>query len=369
MILHSNHIKWYGRNLTSKGITYSGYSASGFEFCFTGKKAEMDIVSDSSDWNNDNKAVLGVYVTELETPAQYKGASFWENFNHSLTKKIVIKENTQHDVLFESAEEKTVVIKVLRLSEVHYAYTGLASLSIDGVQIPAEEEAVTQQESLKIEFIGDSITCGYGIEGKWEQDTFTTEKERADLSYAFYTAKKLGAEFSYVSWSGIGLISNYIDPSVNLPSNEMPMTLLWPYTDRTLSLRLKEKVEVWDEKKFSPDIVVINLGTNDTSYVRGIEERRSAFVGKYRELLESVHRRSPDAKICCCLGIMGQELCDSVKEAADWFKKDFPETCIKYVKFPVQEEADGIGTDWHPSEATHIKAAGILSEALLDWTK
>ena len=82
----------------------------------------------------------------------------------------------------------------------------------------------------------------------------------------------------------------------------------WPYTDKSLSLRLGLEPEIWDGSKYIPDIVVIHLGTNDISWVRGIEERRLNFVAQYRQLIEAVHRRSPNAKILCMLGVMGQEM-------------------------------------------------------------
>ena len=83
-----------------------------------------------------------------------------------------------------------------------------------------------------------------------------------------------------------------------------------------------------------------------------------------RHLIEAVHRRSPKAKICCCLGIMGEALNDSVKEAVELFKKDFPTVTAKAVLFTQQLESDGIGADWHPSALTHKKTAALLAAAL-----
>ena len=106
---------------------------------------------------------------------------------------------------------------------------------------------VETTEGLKLEFIGDSITCGYGIEGIWEIDTFTTQQERPDKAYAFRTAKALGAQVQLCSWSGIGITSGYVDPeTVNLPDTNWLMQSVWPYTDKSLSLRLGIEPEVWD---------------------------------------------------------------------------------------------------------------------------
>lgn len=359
-----NSLKWYGRTLDNDKIRYFDYSASGFEFCFTGTKALASFVSDPQNWDDTTKGVIGIFTKELNSPDEYTGSSYWEHFSDTEPEKIFLTDTLNTVTLFQNSQPKTVVIKVIKISEAAFGYAGLKSLEIEGTMHQAEKE----NNNPKIEFIGDSITCGYGIEGVWEKDTFTTKQERADLSYAFQTAKILNADFHCCSWSGIGIISNYVDPAtVNLPDTHWLMPAVWPYTDKSLSLRLGIEPEVWDEAKFSPDIVVIHLGTNDTSWVRGIEERRLAYVSGLRQLIEAVHRRSPKAKICCCLGIMGQELCDSVEEAASLFTKDFPAVAIKTVKFPVQNEADGIAADWHPSATTHKKAAELLAQALKNW--
>lgn len=364
MKLTINDLSWYGRFLDKDDIRYFDYSASGFEFCFRGTKAECTIISDSEKWNETNKGVLGIFIKEI-TNQNYSNISYWENLSDELSKKAVLTENENHITLFESESEKTVVIKVIKLSEAAFGYAGLKNLEIDGELIKPVSVNSTQP---KIEFIGDSITCGYGIEGIYLKDGFSTTQERADKAYAFLTAKKLNAAFNCVSWSGIGIISNYVDPeTVNLPDTHWLMPALWPYTDKSLSLRLGLEPEVWDEKKFSPDIVVINIGTNDASFVREVEERRLSYVSSYRQLIEAVHRRSPEARIVCCLGVMGQLLCKSVEEAVSLFSKDFPNVKIKAITFPVQDEKDGIGADWHPTAKSHEKVALQLSEEIKNW--
>ena len=362
-------LKWYGRNFEHESVRYFNYSLSGFEFCMTGKKAVATILSDPNKQKKTERGFIGVYVTEIKNAAGYKGCSFWENFPDEGLEPVRIELTQQENecVLFESPVEKTVVIKVLKLSECAFGMAGLKKLDLKGVlREPQQPQSAQKTQQLpKIEFIGDSITCGYGIEGIWGKDTFCTKQERPDKAYAFLTARALGAEFQLCSWSGIGITSNYVDPAtIFLPETRWLMPACWPYTDKSGQLRLKTEPEVWDASKFPPDIVVINLGTNDISWVRGKEERRLDYVAGLRQLIEAVHRRSPDAKICCCLGIMGQELCDSVKEACKLFSRDFPNVVIKTLKFDLQKESDGIGADWHPSPTTHKKAAKKLTAAL-----
>ena len=355
--IEKENLIWCGRYLDHNGIRYFDYSASGFCFVMRGKRSETVILSDPDSWDEANKGVLGIFVTEGSDTSI---AAIPEE----PTARITLSKRENHIVLFDSPVEKTVTVRVMKFSEAAFGYAGLKSLELEGDLLSSTESPATASQ-LKLEFIGDSITCGYGIEGVWEKDTFTTQQERPDKAYAFLTAKVLGAQVQLCSWSGIGLISNYVDPeTIMLPDTHWLMQANWPYTDKSLSLRLGIEPEVWDGAGYEPDIVVIHLGTNDISWVRGMEERRLEYTAQLRQLIEAVHRRSPRAKICCCLGIMGEQLNASVEEAVNLFKKDFPNVAAKAVLFTQQLEEDGIAADWHPSAVTHKKAAELLAEAL-----
>ena len=352
MKLTFDKLNWSGRYLDHDGIRYFDYSASGFCFVMKGKKAEATFVTDADKWVEENKAVLGVFITEGDDTSI--GAIPDEpDF------RVTLREHETRCTLFESPVEKTVTVRVMKFSEAAFGLAGLKDLEIsEGTVVECSRSG-----GLKLEFIGDSITCGYGIEGIWEKDTFTTQQERPDKAYAFQTAKALGAEVQLCSWSGIGITSGYVDPeTINLPDTNWLMQGVWPYTDKSLSLRLGIEPEVWDNaSRYEPDLVVINLGTNDISWVRGIEDRRLNYVGAMRLLLEAVHRRSPHAKIVCCLGSMGEALNASAAEAVSLFKKDFPKVTAEFLPFTEQKPEDGIGTDWHPSPVTHKKMAEKLS--------
>ena len=60
---------------------------------------------------------------------------------------------------------------------------------IGGIIIGANKE----EKDIKIEFIGDSITCGYGIDEMNEKGYFSTATENFTKSYAYITAENLGA--------------------------------------------------------------------------------------------------------------------------------------------------------------------------------
>lgn len=349
MNLSKEKLLWKGRCLDADGVRYFNWTASGFEFAFTGKKAVAKILSDPDHWNKENLGWIGVFIADLDKDYALQADARFE-----------LSEKENNITLFQSSDdtEKTVKIRVMKISEDAFGMAGFAGLEIDGKQ----ENLPEHKYDMKLEYIGDSITCGYGIDGVWNKDVFRTDIERADKGYAYLTARLLNADYNMISWSGIGLTSTYIDPSIDLPENKWTMLRTWPYTDKSASIRLGKDPEVWDASKYEPDYVIINLGTNDQSYTRDKEERTLAFINVYRALIEEVHRRSPEAKIICCLGVMGQLLCPAIEEAVTLFQKEFPSAKIKALTFPVQLESDGIAADWHPNAVTHEKMAKQLSE-------
>ncbi len=65
----------------------------------------------------------------------------------------------------------------------------------------------------RIEFIGNSITCGYGVEGESPDCHFSPQTENACTSYASMTARELNADYHLISYSGRGMVRNFGDSS------------------------------------------------------------------------------------------------------------------------------------------------------------
>ena len=205
---------------------------------------------------------------------------------------------------------RTMVVRLVKESEVQYAFSGILAFYTD------EEAEIrpTDKKDRRIEFIGVSITCGNGVLGKPE-NLFSTETESADDAFAGQCARALGADYQLVSFSGIGVISRYIAPEENEPLTDVLMPALYPDTDAVLAKRYGWRPESWDFSSFCPQVVVINLGTNDDSYTRGIREREERFEEEYCEFVRNIHRRNPGAEIVCTFGVMSQRLLPRVEEA------------------------------------------------------
>ncbi|HPD18579.1 MAG TPA: GDSL-type esterase/lipase family protein, partial [Candidatus Goldiibacteriota bacterium] len=108
----------------------------------------------------------------------------------------------------------------------------------------------------KIEFIGDSITVGYGNEARSTNCKNFKNYTNNYFSYAQITARELNAEANIIAISGKGVVKNYGEKK---ETSQKPLPY---YYNKTLLTQEKTK---WNFKKWRPDFVVICLGTNDFS--------------------------------------------------------------------------------------------------------
>jgi lysophospholipase L1-like esterase len=206
------------------------------------------------------------------------------------------------------------------------------------------------ESSKRIEFIGDSITCGYGNEGTTQYQSFTAKNENAYLAYGSVTARQLGADCIVESWSGKGAYRNYGGSAGDLMPDVYPQIL--PYS----------KTPTWDYTKWIPNVVVINLGTNDFS--TGTPDK-AAFTKAYSSFVDRVRSQYPNAHIYCAIGPMLSW--DSLANAKECItsavsqKNTSGDTKVHFIEFPVQDQANGIGEDWHPSIKTHQLMADQLT--------
>ncbi len=332
-----------GRTLKQGDIRFLGWSLSSVSFKFTGTRAKAKLKSDATDHDDHIYARVAVYINNADEPS----------------KVVMLTENETELSLFESKEKQTVTVKLVKYSEAAFAYCGVESIETDG-----ELEALPKDERKRIEFIGDSITCGYGIEAENELINFRTDTENPAKAYAALAAKALDLRANYFCWSGNGTISKYVGEDATEPLTGDLMPELYEYTDLSLSKRLypdePEKWEKWDFSAFAPELIVVNLGTNDCSWCKDIAERKLEYKQEFLKFLKNIRRCNPGSKIAVTFGIMDKRLNDeeaaAVAEAGD--------SGLFYIELPQQDTADGLGADYHPSAITHKKMAALLSEKL-----
>ncbi len=333
-----SNVKLMGRNLISDDTTWLVQSGSAAEFTVTGSCLEITLAGDSSIENDaDHRSRYAIVLD---------GEVVIDN---------VISQSEETITVFKSDIQKTAKVKVIHLSEAMNGAVGIKNISVTS---SATRPIVPEPEKeLSIEFIGDSITCAYGVEGKSSYESFKTTTENFMKSYAYLTAKKLNADYSAVCYSGHGIISGYTSGDKNTDS-------LIPDCYSLVS-KLKDYSTEWDFSKRSNDVIVINLGTNDSSYIGSDFEGKGAeFIEGYVEFLKTVREKNPEAYIICTLGTMGDDIYPLVEQAAQNYSSETGDERIMAYRATVQNQADGIGSDWHPSEITQQNSAYVLADKI-----
>lgn len=140
----------------------------------------------------------------------------------------------------------------------------------------------TPRPTRRIEFIGNSITCGMGSDesavpcdkGQW------FDQHNAYLAYGPRTARALGAQWQLTAVSGIGLMRSCCDMKVVMPQ----------VFDK---INLRENALPWDFSRYQPDVVTVCLGQND-----GVQDS-TAFCGNYVRFLQVLRQHYPQAQLVC----------------------------------------------------------------------
>lgn len=337
------HVKLIGRTGEAEGIRWLALSASGVEFTFTGTSAAFTIVGDNMITNAEKQPRYAVYINGEQT---------MDNLVDSAEATVTV---------FTADEAQETTVKLLKLSEAQESTMGIKDISITSVG----EAKPTAEKELKIEFIGDSITCGYGVDDEVKEHHFSTATENATKTYAFKTAENLDADWSFVSFSGHGIISGYTDNGQKQTQQTVPpyyAKLGRSYGSKSGNFLVQDKD--WDFNSFVPDVIVINLGTNDDSYCKGDDEKAMEYAEAYEQFIEEVRSHNSNAQIICTLGIMGDRLYPFIEYAVSEYTEKTGDTKVSAMKFDVQNQADGYAADWHPTEATHEKAAQKLTDEI-----
>lgn len=342
-------LKVLGRAGFAEDTLWMVHSGSGAEFRFTGTKAVITLQGDSSAYiGSGNQARVAVFV------------------NGECAADVMMDEKEKSLTVWESEKREDCVITVIKLSESPHSTVGIKSIEVE-----SEAGIVpTPQKEYYIEFIGDSITCGYGVEDENKDHHFSTSTENAMKTYAYKTAQSLDADYSFVSFSGYGIISGYSGDGQK--HGEQAVSKYYDKLGFSYGnyLGLTPYDTEWDFAKRQPDLIVINLGTNDESYTGTDETRRAEFIAGYVDFLKQVREKNPDAMIFCTLGIMGDGLYASVQKAVEQYQTETGDELVHTMRFAVQSMADGIAADWHPSEKTHTRAAEKLTkeiQAVMGW--
>lgn len=274
------------------------------------------------------------------------GENFYNVFLDDAPVRIITVRSDTTIVLAEELSKGTHRLLVTKRTEGFLGKATFKGLLLDGEEALLPLPAAGDK---KIEFIGNSITCGYGTESNDKTEEFKSGTENNYYSYAPVTARAFGAEYHIVAHSGQGVVRNY--------GYEQPVS---PYTmtDRYLQVFDEQQTPRWDFSSWIPDLVVINLGTNDFSTTPHPEQ--AVFTQGYNELIQTVRQHYGAVPVFCIVGPMMDEPCYTyVKNMVDVNRSLLGDGNIYFVGIPtyLMVPDEDLGAGFHPNYAGQIKMA------------
>jgi len=249
-----------------------------------------------------------------------------------------------HDyTLFQAPTPGEHYVRLTRRSEIGSGLTTIHKLTLDG------EWRALPPHAHRILFIGDSITVGYGAAGADQTCHYSAEASPPWESYAERTAQAFDADFQIVAISGRGVVRNY--SGFNAP--HMPDLIEAALPDHAESH--------WDAAKFSPELIVINLGANDFSTA----DPGPAFEPAYLAMLQHLRTLYPQARIISAFGPehRTQDALPRIGAVVDQFNRSQTQP-VTFLYLPQAQAGHIYGCDWHPGVDTHRVMARALSDEI-----
>ncbi|MBR5377038.1 MAG: GDSL family lipase [Lachnospiraceae bacterium] len=327
------NVKIYGRTAYDDGSLWLGLSGTGIGFTFTGTKVEIDVHPDEAPASEDEGERLLLYAD-------------------GEVKQDVILSGRRAQTIKAGLADGTHTIRLIKASECQHGTAKIDVIRTDSKKISPEKKG-----DHTIEFIGDSITCGYAVESVDTDDGFALSQENVTKTYAFRTAEHFNADASFVAYSGYGVISGY----TSNPSKRDDGRQMKDFYERTGHCSAKMDGKSIDRIKWEfredPELIVINLGTNDSFYFEDDAKKRDEFVEGYVNLLKLVHEKNPSSYILVADGFYGKDIHELTKRAAKEYAKETKDERISsYLLRPVDKKKDGEAGDGHPTQVSHDKA-------------
>lgn len=285
-----------------------------------------------------------------------KGENFYNVFiDDSLTHPTIIDcdSNIKDYTVAENLQDGEHTVWLFRRTEGFSGPTTFLGfvLDVDKKLLP-----LPPKPKRKIEFYGDSITCGMGNECEDDEEDDDNSKHNNFLAYGAITARNLNAEYHCIARSGIGLMISWFELT-------MP--------DYYYRLDPSDVTSRWDFSRWIPDVVVLNLFQNDSWLIDRLDPRpgETEIVAAYMEFLQTIRQHYPEAHIFCTLGSMDATRAGSpwpgyITSAAEKFRRENNDEKIYTYFF----EFDGWSK--HPRVRHHRKNADELTAFIkekMDW--
>lgn len=265
-----------------------------------------------------------------------------------VTRRITLTDGEQTVALASGLPDSPHEIEIYKLTESTYGKTRFRGFVVEAGKSLV---ALTTPRSRVIAFVGDSITCGAGIEGTADSLQSPTNQNHY-LSYAAITSRNFNARHFVAARSGVGLYANYSSNPTGLesPNNMKNHYARVHWSDAT----------PLDDFSPAPDLICVNLGTNDF----GVGVNEAAFEQAYLDFIDLIHARNPGVDIVCLVGPMlsGYNLTQIRPLVQRVATTAHAKNRGRVFYFEMSQQGEfGTGSQNHPNVPQHAKNAAELT--------
>lgn len=277
------------------------YPASYVRIRFTGTSLRVHLENKSAYWNNYMGCIMDGRQEKYLLPKTGETELL-------LAEQL---ENKEHDCLFFK-----------RMDACHY-------VTFLGFEIDEDAEVLPLEPlpERKIEVYGDSVSAGEvseAVEFIGQPDPeHNGEYSNSYYSYAWLTARKLGAQLHDVAQGGIALLDGigwFYEPGY------IGMESIY---DKTAYHPDLGAIRKWDFSNYIPQAVIVAIGQNDSHPTDFMARDYDGIMGRkwrkhYREFILKLREIYPDAQIILTTTIMEhdiawdraiEEVCESIADA------------------------------------------------------
>ncbi|WEK54101.1 MAG: SGNH/GDSL hydrolase family protein [Candidatus Cohnella colombiensis] len=350
------NMKVHGRTTGARSPLALFWTGSGIECNAKGSELWVEVEVDYDSYEPWISIVInGVPVSRQMLTAGRYWVCVFRGMNENVTKNVRIVRDVQ------------------AMSGDPDCYLLIHAVKFDGEFLPVEEKPY------KLEFIGDSITSGEGAIGATAEEDWISMWFSALHNYTAMTAEAVNAEYRVISQSGWGVLTSWDNnPHANIPDNyEKVCGVLTGQKNEALGALDDNDFERWQ-----PDIVVVNLGTNDggafhspawedeatgRTYKQRLNEDGTyhkddltVFEGAAANFLIKLRKYNPEAHLVWAYGMLGTPMLPAINRAIELYMKRSGDQKVTVVELPNMID-ETVGARSHPGRLAHEWAAQELS--------